>query len=116
MFEEAVCTFDKVIFDQKLSELKSRVEPHLLDVVKSFELNLPSDDKQKIEDSFDGPLFHQLLSLCDHLQSNFLHPNDKRKIVNALFSFLKDSHTSHSKPKLRFLPVLVWVSATKDIL
>jgi tRNA A37 N6-isopentenylltransferase MiaA len=36
--------------------------------------------------------------------------------VNALFSFLKDIQTTHTKPRLRFPPIIVWVSADRETL
>ena len=65
MFEQNVCNLDEAVFREKILELRSRVEPHLVPVLQSFESNVPLDLKQKIEDSFEGPLFHELLTFCD---------------------------------------------------
>ena len=60
------------------------------------------------------------------MMANLLHSKDKRKIVNALFKFfktlptteIKESYISQGKDglKLRYLPILVWIRADKEIL
>lgn len=62
--------------------------------------------------------------------AQFLHVKDKRKVINALFkyfkmlhitvdgieSLLKQSDVFKKQETLRFLPILVWMSADKAIL
>jgi hypothetical protein len=49
--------------------------------------------------------------------AEFLHFNDKRKVVNALFKFFRgfsQSDINSGKAddmRLRFLPVIIWLSA-----
>jgi tRNA A37 N6-isopentenylltransferase MiaA len=61
-----------------------------LDLIASLETNVPLDAKQLVEDRFpEGRLFHGLLQKVDPSSANFLHPNDRRKLVNALFAYFK---------------------------
>jgi tRNA dimethylallyltransferase len=50
------------------------------------------------------------------VQANFFHPNDKRKLVNCLFTYLKTGKSAAPLSRLRFLPIIVWVHADKDLL
>jgi hypothetical protein len=58
----------------------------------------------------------------DKPMADFLHPNDKRKVVNALFKYFRQLSASGIRAsdiasgkandlQLRFLPVLVWLKA-----
>ena len=63
-----------------------------------------------------GLPFHKLLTKCDESAAHFFHPNDKRKLVNALFQYLKTGHSAQPSTHLRFLPILVWLEAEKATL
>jgi tRNA A37 N6-isopentenylltransferase MiaA len=69
-------------------------------VLRSFVENVPLDRKQVIEDSFEASECYELLKIADCKAANFLHPNDKRKIVNALFSYFKRDQSKGSRDKL----------------
>ena len=86
-------------------------------MINLFAKFLPSDQKQQIEDAVDcGLPFHRLLTLCDEVSANFFHPNDKRKLVNALFQYLKSGHPAQPSFQLRFLPIIVWIEAERSTL
>ena len=69
--------------------------PEYADVIEDFEENIPPDRKDKIEEKYSSPedvkRLHGLLQQVDPLMGKYLHSNDKRKIVNAIFKFFKMS-------------------------
>ena len=110
LFTDEEVKFDPGKFEKKLREAREKAKGKGLEaILDGFELNLPLDQKQAVEDGFESGHLHELLAIVDLKSANFLHPNDKRKIVNALFAWFKDSDTSNQK--LRFLPILIWVHA-----
>lgn len=58
-------------------------------------------------------MYHKLLQLVDPESANFLHPNDRRKLVNALFAYFK---LQHGEQQLRYNSVFVQVKADKQVL
>jgi tRNA A37 N6-isopentenylltransferase MiaA len=69
-----------------------------------------------IEDRFEASECYELLKIADCIAANFLHPNDKRKIVNALFSYFKKDKSKVVRDKLQCLPILVWMEADRAVL
>ena len=78
---------------------------------------------------------HSLLEVFDQPMSQYLHKNDKRRIVNALFKFFRrsaildqaseqkdilinESEISYtdSKIQLRFMPILVQIKASEPVI
>ena len=76
-------------FDEKCSELTK--EPKWTELLAAFRQNIPIDNKQEIEDNFESALCHSLLSQVDPAMATYLHTNDKRKVVNALFKSFKQA-------------------------
>ena len=54
---------------------------------------IPADTKQALEDLYSDRvgLLHGLLTVVDRQMAQYLHSNDRRKIVNALFKYYKQS-------------------------
>jgi len=77
-------------FHQRMGLLIVTLPEHLQLLANSFKTNIPPDNKQDIEDNFESPLCHELLQIADPKMAQFLHKNDKRKIVNALFKCFKN--------------------------
>ena len=112
-------------FDNRCAEFTD--EPKWNDLLAAFRHNIPIDNKQEIEDNFESALCHSLLSRVEPSMATYLHFNDKRKIVNALFKSFKqagqESLASQSAItsgqtglKLRFRPIIIWICADKDVL
>ena len=92
-------------------------------LINSFRVNIPLDNKQVIEDSFESHICHELLQEVDSSMASYLHSNDKRKIVNALFKYFKqrpisELATSANQTSLimRYCPILIWIKADKAVL
>lgn len=58
-------------------------------MIDDFRINIPIDNKQRLEDEHNSEDLHSLLKLTDPQMAEYLHSNDKRRIVNALFKFFK---------------------------
>ncbi len=71
---------------------------------------------------------HELLCHVEPSMAKYLHTNDKRKIVNALFKTFKQLASENNPPSqseitsgqsglaLRFKPILLWIRADKPVL
>ena len=66
----------KTSFHDKVVELKkvfgndySRFDP----LIESFRVNIPLDNKQAIEDTFESTLCHDLLKVLDPKMGEYLH-------------------------------------------
>ena len=114
--------------------------PAYTDLLSAFRTNVPLDRKQEIEDHFESDLCHQLLTEVDPRMAVYLHTNDKRKVVNALFKrfkhlainkqieqqsgennpsgplFQSDINSGQTGLALRFKPILIWIRADKAVL
>ena len=62
-------------------------------MIDDFAAKIPPDDKNYIEEKYltveQVKQLHSLLTLVDPQMGKYLHSNDKRRIVNALFKFFK---------------------------
>ena len=94
-------------------------------LLNSFRANIPIDNKQEIEDTFESVLCHSLLQKVDPSMATYLHSNDKRKVVNALFKRFKNLALSDEETiadqlqqrlALRFKPIILWIMADKAVL
>jgi tRNA A37 N6-isopentenylltransferase MiaA len=69
--------------------------PEYEEAICDFEDNIPPDTKDKIELKYqtveDVKYLHGLLDCVDPSMAQYLHSNDKRRIVNAIFKFFKMS-------------------------
>jgi tRNA A37 N6-isopentenylltransferase MiaA len=52
-------------------------------------MNIPIDNKNSIDEKYDSEILHGLLKMVDPKMGEYLHSNDKRRIVNALFKYFK---------------------------
>lgn len=83
---QAFITAFDVYCKQKSAEIG---DAKFINLLSSFRENIPIDNKQEIEDTFESSICHELLTIVDPTMATYLHTNDKRKIVNALFKTLK---------------------------
>lgn len=112
--------------------------PDYEEAIEDFQENLPPDTKDKIELKYqstaDVKYLHGLLECVDPAMAKYLHSNDKRRIVNAIFKFFKMSVIANQtknkgqlktaaqlnyleqKVKLRFLPILVQIKADEEVI
>lgn len=67
--------------------------PECSEAISDFSDKIPQDDKNAIEEKYmtldQVNHLHSLLVLVDPQMGKYLHSNDKRRIVNALFKFFK---------------------------
>jgi tRNA dimethylallyltransferase len=112
--------------------------PDYEEAIVDFEENIPPDTKDKIELKYQTPedvkYLHGLLKCVDPPMAEYLHSNDKRRIVNAIFKFFKMNIIAkqrkdkeqgktaaqidylEQKLKLRFLPILVQIKADEEVI
>ena len=116
-------------FNAEMNKAKAKYND-FEDIIEDFRINIPLDNKAALEDKYDSVRLHNLLALTDPKMSEFLHSNDKRRIINALFKFFKyiniNESTSSLKEsdvqmnlggmRLRYLPIFIWMCASPLIL
>lgn len=119
--------YEEVQFNNAF-EIFKKEHPNFEKLVEDFRVNIPPDNKALIEEKYDALELHELLKIVDLKMSEYLHSNDKRRIVNALFKFfkympqsnglIKESDVQQMKQglRMRFLPIIIWMCADKEIL
>ena len=81
----------EVEFDQLADQIlgQENVNPNFAPLLQAFREKVPINDKQGIENEYESALCHALLAKVDPLMADYLHKNDIRKVINALFKKFK---------------------------